>query len=486
MMADHQLKILVCCGIKGQFNSFIDHIEALFSKKGLFDYVFCVGDFFGDDNVNSDQGWKKFKNSGKNVSVPIYILGPNKREHQHFFCDLKNQQLAPNIFYLGKHGVFTTSDGLKIGYVSGVQSTCKTSNEDYMFNYDSIVQFKESCQRSGHVPLDILLTTPWPADILNKERLNGEINKESLDKSNEAPLLSWVADCLTPRYHFAGAQGLFYQRSPFKNNNSNVLTRFIGIADYHKNKHSKQKWLYGFVITPGSTTNKIDYTVTESPYALDTSQYTFGSAPNIKQFFYNTAISNTSSDNNKSHKKRKYDGPSNKVLDINAESCWFCLSSKNITKHMIISIGETVYIAAAKGPLVEDHILLIPIEHCKSLAEAPSSVETEINLLKSSLNQYFKSKNQSVVYFERSIMSAHFQIQVVPIPNNVVENLENVFKKKFKDYNLNLVELPPAASLQQISKNYSGQYFYVELPNGKRFYYTANKTDQRFPIQIAR
>lgn len=55
---------LVCCGIKGHITSFVDHLEALFAKKGMFDYVFCIGDFFGDDE-SSEKEWEEFKKSGK-------------------------------------------------------------------------------------------------------------------------------------------------------------------------------------------------------------------------------------------------------------------------------------------------------------------------------------------------------------------------------------------------------------------------------------
>jgi len=37
----------------------------------------------------------------KKVSVPIYTLGPNKIQHEKYFKNLKDQQLAPNIYYLG-------------------------------------------------------------------------------------------------------------------------------------------------------------------------------------------------------------------------------------------------------------------------------------------------------------------------------------------------------------------------------------------------
>lgn len=78
--------------------------------------MFCIGDFFGDD----EKEWEQFKQSGKigkqymfsytdklycfiyKVSVPIYTLGPNKKQHEKHFQNLKDQQLAPNIYYLGK------------------------------------------------------------------------------------------------------------------------------------------------------------------------------------------------------------------------------------------------------------------------------------------------------------------------------------------------------------------------------------------------
>lgn len=60
---------------------------------------------------------------------------------------------------------------------------------------------------------------------------------------------------------------------------------------------------------------------------------------------------------------------------------------------------------------------------------------------------------------------------------------------KFEEYNLNLVDIPPAASLHQLAHNSGGHYFCSELPNGKRLFHGAlTKTDkqQRFPLNIAR
>lgn len=71
----------------------------------------------------------------------------------------------------GKDGVFNTSEGLRIGYISGIQNESNKENEMHLFNYDSLAQFKDSCLRSGCSSLDILLTSPWPLDVRNKERI---------------------------------------------------------------------------------------------------------------------------------------------------------------------------------------------------------------------------------------------------------------------------------------------------------------------------
>jgi len=64
---------LVCCGIKGHITPFIDYIEALYAKKGMFDYVFCIGDFFGDDE-SCEKEWEEFKKSGKNSKKLLLFI----------------------------------------------------------------------------------------------------------------------------------------------------------------------------------------------------------------------------------------------------------------------------------------------------------------------------------------------------------------------------------------------------------------------------
>jgi len=67
----------------------------------------------------------------------------------------------------------------------------------------------------------------------------------------------------------------------------------------------------------------------------------------------------------------------------------------------------------------------------------------------------------------------------------------HLLQNKFSEYNLSLVDIPPAASLRQIAANNDENYFYAELPNGKRLFHSAFKKtgsqqEQKFPLHIAR
>lgn len=54
-----------------------------------------------------------------------------------------------------------------------------------------------------------------------------------------------------------------------------------------------------------------------------------------------------------------YDGK--KVSSIQPDTCWFCLSNVAVVKHLIVAIGDSCYAAMPKGPLNEDHVLVMSI-----------------------------------------------------------------------------------------------------------------------------
>ena len=45
--------------------------------------------------------------------------------------------------------------------------------------------------------------------------------------------------------------------------------------------------------------------------------------------------------------------------------CWFCMASPQFEDHLVVTIGEEVYLASPKGALVPEHALIVPIAHAQ-------------------------------------------------------------------------------------------------------------------------
>lgn len=98
---------------------------------------------------------------------------------------------------------------------------------------------------------------------------------------------------------------------------------------------------------------------------------------------------------------------------VRSKECWFCLSSPNVESHLIISVGGNLYCALAKGPLVDDHVLLIPVEHSPSTLSLPPDCQRDLNRYQSSLRKYCKTQRKELIFFELiSKRGTHANLQV--------------------------------------------------------------------------
>lgn len=70
------------------------------------------------------------------------------------------------------------------------------------------------------------------------------------------------------------------------------------------------------------------------------------------------------------------------------------------------------YLALAKGGLLPDHVLILPIGHYQSVVDLSSEVMEEVTKYKSALKKFFRSKGKKYVLFERNYKSQHLQLQV--------------------------------------------------------------------------
>uniref|UniRef100_A0A0L8G1K5 Cwf19-like C-terminal domain-containing protein n=1 Tax=Octopus bimaculoides TaxID=37653 RepID=A0A0L8G1K5_OCTBM len=390
-MENKQLKILVCGDAEGNFKTLFSRVTNIQKKNGPFDLLLCVGDFFGNEN----EEWNRILKGELSVPITVLILGANQDAHCSYYPEKEGCELYENILYLGKQGVFTTSSGLQIAYLSGRQ--CDT---DYGFTVNDVDDLINSVSSSKQFKgVDILITSQWPKGV---EKYAGDV------------------------------------------------------------------FLYAFHIEPLINMDNIELIkqpedATECPYQLSQLQDSRVKDEG-QQFFFDMKAplakgqKRSKDDEDKQKKKHKPAQPSG--------PCWFCLRGEKVEKHLVVSVGETTYMALAKGAMVPDHVLILPIGHYQSTVVAPSEV----------------CLGKVVVFFERNYKTSHLQIQAIPVPANLACNITDTFTEFAVEESIDLNEIPKHSDLKQIV-NVEVPYFYVEVPTGEKFLCRISKG---FPLQFGR
>lgn len=373
---------------------------------------------------------------------------------------------------MGKRGVYTISSGIKIAYLSGIEGT-----ENWEYSKEDVMALRNSCHVSKTIMgdyrgIDVLLTSQWPEAA-------SDVKEENCSK-----LISWLALQIKPRYHFCGLNGKFYERPPYRNQTDQttqyeLATRFIAMANVGNS--DKSKYIYALNIQPVDKMRVIELiqkttNETECPY----NQLNFredkaipGNEDDSSQYFYDMK-NYQSGDGHGRHKKRQRP-------NFDVEKCWFCLASPNVEKHLIISIGENFYLALAKGPLNDTHILILSVTHIQSASLLSNDDWIELEKFKKALTSFYESQNQSVCFFERNYKSAHLQINAVGVDSKIDWQLKHVFEDKGEEYNLNFETIPKLTEASQLPEH--GAYFAAELPDNSTL---ISRQMKYFPLHFGR
>ncbi|XP_044518811.1 CWF19-like protein 1 isoform X1 [Gracilinanus agilis] len=490
-MAQKPLRLLACGDVEGKFDVLFNRVRGIQKKSGNFDLLLCVGDFFGS-TPNAE--WEEYKTGAKKAPIQTYVLGANNQEAVKYFPDVDGCELAENITYLGRKGVFTGASGLQIAYLSGTESLAEPS-PPYSFTSKDVCSLQAALRSTSQFKgVDVLLTSPWPKGVGNFGNASGDVDT----KKHGSSLISHLAMDLKPRYHFAALEKTYYERLPYRNHivlqeTAQHVTRFIALANVGNTE--KRKYLYAFSILPlnlmdGAELVKQPQDVTENPYrksgkeALSGKQGLAPQEESACQFFFDLS--------KKQGKKRQSTGGDTKTISPKQPRkppqplgpCWFCLASPEVEKHLVVSIGTHCYLALAKGGLSDDHVLILPIGHYQSVVDLSREVIEEVEKYKSAVRQLFKSKGKRYVLFERNYRSHHLQLQVVPVPLSccTTEDIKEAFITQAQEQQIELLEIPEHSDIQQIAQP-GAPYFYVELDTGEKLFHRIKKS---FPLHFGR
>ncbi|NXD70796.1 C19L1 protein, partial [Eolophus roseicapillus] len=482
---------LACGDVEGRLEALFGRVRAIQSKSGPFDMLLCVGSFFGS---TSEAEWAEYCTGTKKAPIPTYVLGANDQETVSYFPDVSGCELAENITYLGRRGLYSGTSGLQIAYLSGTESQCEPAPA-YSFSAKDVAELKTSLLSTPNFKgVDILLTSPWPRDVGTFANSAGEIDT----KKCGSKLVSDLAASLKPRYHFAALEKAYYERLPYRNHivlqeTPQHVSRFIALADVGNT--SKKKYLYAFSIVPMSLMEPAELVkqpqdTTENPYrksqkeAQKSKAFLCAEEESACQFFFDL----------RKHqgKKRPSDGKEGgnsqpkqaKKPPQPSGPCWFCLASPEVEKHLVVSIGTHCYLALAKGGLLPDHVLILPIGHYQSVVDLSSEVVEEVTKYKSALKEFFRSKGKRYVLFERNYKSQHLQLQVIPVPLDrcTAEDIKESFIAQAQKQKIELLEIPEHSDITQVARS-GTPYFYVELDTGEKLFHRIRGP---FPLHFGR
>lgn len=120
-------------------------------------------------------------------------------------------------------------------------------------------------------------------------------------------------------------------------------------------------------------------------------------------------------------------------IEKSLEGCEYCVESKNMLKHLMVSCGSKVYVAVpSRKSLVQGHCIISTIQHSLCVTALDEDVWEEVMNYRKALTQLFNSQDKDVVFFETATKLhrfPHMVINCVPLPRDVGDMAAIYFKK---------------------------------------------------------
>jgi len=155
------------------------------------------------------------------------------------------------------------------------------------------------------------------------------------------------------------------------------------------------------------------------------------------------------------------------------EKCWFCYDNSNIAKHLIVSLGEHVYLALpAKQRLVPGHCLIVPLKHVPATTDLDSTAWAEIYKFQECLRAMFATQKRGAVFIETAMnlkRQYHIFIECIPMPQSLALQSDLYFKKAITESETEwqshkkLYDTRGKGLVSSIPPGFP--YFHVDFPN---------------------
>ncbi|XP_066148124.1 CWF19-like protein 2 homolog [Euwallacea fornicatus] len=122
-----------------------------------------------------------------------------------------------------------------------------------------------------------------------------------------------------------------------------------------------------------------------------------------------------------------------KKVSTSLDNCSRCIQSGGMQKHLIVSLGEYVYLSVpSHEPLLTGHCLIVPVRHVASVTQLDENEWTEILDFRKALVKLFEAKEQQPIFFEIAVgfhRYPHMVLECVPMNKGDAALAPMFFKK---------------------------------------------------------
>lgn len=374
-------KILVVGPIQGNIEKAFQKISKL-SAKTDFAFAIVTGNLFSQDLNDEAQA---LLSGSVTVPLPTYFTVGDHTLPEAVQDKLDSAgEVCPNLFYLGRKGTLTTTEGIKIVFLGGRQVQNEESVTQSIGKYDPVFLENEARVLQGAHDAHILLSNQWPAGIENGSSVS---LPEGIDTNSSTTSISNLCATLKPRYHFSCSPSASWKREPFvwpmdySPDAETKVTRFESLGNVTL---KSSDWISAFTLDPTKAATS-EGAQRSAPFT------TTSPRPKRKR----DALASDPYPGRFDRSSNHHAGGRNKKRRNNPDpnDCFMCLGKPTFSADMVVSIADESFLTSLRGPLSTldtfsqlkstGNLMIIPMYHAADETShgrrATSEIQTEFS-----------------------------------------------------------------------------------------------------------